>query len=269
MSGPGAAVPGIAGRVALVTGAGRGIGAGICEVLAAHGALVAVNDIFAERAESLVARLSESGSRAMAAPGDVTDPGAAARMVADAERDLGPVEILVNNAGLPAARGGDGSSFFQAFLDTDPATWRTVVDVILHGTLNCTHAILPGMIERKRGRIVNISSDSGRVGTRRASLYSMAKAGVVGFSKALAQEVAQHRITVNCVSPGATETESSEAWLSRARAQVMSEYPLAAGLGRLGTPADVGGAVLFLASDWAEWVTGQVLSVNGGHHMVD
>ena len=97
----------------------------------------------------------------------------------------------------------------------------------------------------------------------------MAKAGIVGFSKALAQEVARHRITVNCVSPGATETESSAAWLARSREQVSAEYPLAAGLGRLGTPADIGGAVLFLASDWAEWVTGQVLSVNGGHHMVD
>jgi 2-hydroxycyclohexanecarboxyl-CoA dehydrogenase len=262
-------VPGIDGRVALVTGAGRGIGAGICELLAAHGALVAVRDVFPERAEAVAARLRESGPSTLAVAGDVTNPEAVLSMVRDAERALGPVDILVNNAGLPAAREGEGPSFFRAFQDTDPTFWRTVVDVILHGSLNCTHAVLPGMIERQRGRIVNISSDSGRVGTRQASLYSMAKAGIVGFSKALAQELAQHRITVNCVSPGATETESSAAWLARARDHVMSEYPLAAGLDRLGTPADIGGAVLFLASDWAEWVTGQVLSVNGGHHMVD
>jgi 2-hydroxycyclohexanecarboxyl-CoA dehydrogenase len=264
-----AAVPGIAGRVALVTGAGRGIGAGICEVLAAHGAIVAVNDVFPERCEEVAHGLADSGARSLAVGADVTDASAVAGMVRTIEREAGAVEILVNNAGLPAARDGQGPSFFRSFQETDPDFWRTVVDVILHGTLSCTHAVLPGMVERKRGRVINISSDSGRVGTVRASIYSMAKAGIVGFSKALAQEVAAHGITVNCVSPGATETESSAAWLARGRDRVMAEYPLAPALGRLGLPADIGQAVLYFASDWGEWVTGQVLSVNGGHHMVD
>jgi 3-oxoacyl-[acyl-carrier protein] reductase len=265
----GVAVPGIDGRVALVTGAGRGIGAGIAETLAQHGATVAVNDVFPDRAEAVAARLTESGAKSFAVPADVTHSGAVADMVAAIQRKAGPIGILVNNAGLPAARDGEGQSFFRSFQDTDPEFWQTVVNVILHGTLNCTHAVLPGMVEGSRGRIINISSDSGRVGTPRASIYSMAKAGIVGFSKALAREVAQHRITVNCVSPGATETESSAAWLARAREQVSAEYPLAAGMGRLGQPADIGQAVLYFASDWGDWVTGQVLSVNGGHQMVD
>jgi 2-hydroxycyclohexanecarboxyl-CoA dehydrogenase len=261
-----AGAPGIPGRVALVTGAGRGIGAGICEVLSESGALLAVNDIFPERAESVAERLP---ARAVAVLGDVTDLAAVREMVARTESTLGPIDILVNNAGLPATTEGEDASFFRRFQEVDPASWARVLDVILQGTLNCTHAVLEGMVERRSGRIVNISSDSGRVGTPGAALYSMAKAGVVGFSKALAQEVAPHGITVNCVSPGATETESAAGWLKRARAQVMAEYPLAAARDRLGTPADIGLAVLYFASDSAEWVTGQVLSVNGGHHMID
>jgi NAD(P)-dependent dehydrogenase (short-subunit alcohol dehydrogenase family) len=255
--------------VALVTGAGRGIGAGICNVLAEHGALVAVNDVFSERAEGVATGIRGSGRRAIPAAADVTDARAVGEMVRVVEREIGPIGILVNNAGLPAPGGGGGQAFFRMFQDTDAEFRNTVLDVILNGTMNCTHAVLGGMVERKRGRIINISSDSGRVGTVRASVYSMAKAGVVGFSKALAQEVASHGITVNCVSPGATETESSAAWLARSRERVSAEYPLASSLGRLGLPVDIGRAVLYFASDWSEWVTGQVLSVNGGHHMVD
>jgi 2-hydroxycyclohexanecarboxyl-CoA dehydrogenase len=257
---------GIAGRVALVTGAGRGIGAGICEVLSANGALVAVNDIFSERANSVVERLP---GKALAVPADVTDLSTVREMVSTIEGALGPIDILVNNAGLPAPTGGEEAAFFREFRKTDSESWSRVLDVIIQGTLNCTHAVLEGMIDRERGRIVNISSDSGRVGTPGATLYSMAKAGIVGFSKALAREVAPHGITVNCVSPGATETESAAGWLSRSREQVMGQYPLAPARGRLGTPSDIGLAVLYFASDSADWVTGQVLSVNGGHNMVD
>jgi NAD(P)-dependent dehydrogenase (short-subunit alcohol dehydrogenase family) len=258
--------PGIAGRVALVTGAGRGIGAGICEVLSANGALVAVNDIFPERAASVAERIA---GKALAVSADVTDLNAVGEMVAKVVRELGPIEILVNNAGLPAPMDGEETAFFREFRKMDPASWQRILDVIIQGTLNCTHTVLPAMVERKRGRIINISSDSGRVGTPGASLYSLAKAGVVGFSKAFAQEVGPHGITVNCVSPGATETESAAAWLSRSREQVMAQYPLASARERLGTPSDIGLAVLYFASDSAEWVTGQVLSVNGGTNMVD
>jgi NAD(P)-dependent dehydrogenase (short-subunit alcohol dehydrogenase family) len=260
---------GIGGRVALVTGAGQGIGAGICETLASEGALVAVNDLVDERAEAVAQRLREAGASAIAAVADVTDGEAVSAMAGSVERELGPVAILVNNAGQPHGAGYGAGAFFAPFADTERDFWERQSATITFGVLNCTRAVLPGMIERRWGRIINITSDAGRMGRPQLSIYSMAKGGVVSFSKALAQEVGRHRITVNCVSPGATETESSAEWLRDYRDQLASQFPMAQGLGRFGRPSDVAAAVAYLASVHAEWVTGQVLSVNGGRDMPD
>ena len=141
--------------------------------------------------------------------------------------------------------------------------------LITRGVLNCSRAVIEGMSERRWGRIVSIISDAGRVGEPRLVAYSMAKAGVVGFSKALAKEVGRYCITVNCISPATTATEATKAWLQARGERIMRQYPLAKGLDRLGQPSDIANAVAFLASQRAEWITGQVLSVNGGYSMAD
>lgn len=260
---------GIRGRVALVTGAGRGIGAGICEVLAGEGVRVAVNDIVAERAEAVAQRLREAGAHALAAPGDVTDEESVRGFLQQVKDGLGAVDILVNNAGPPLGSGYTAGGFFSPFEATDRAFWDRITGTILTGMLNCTLHVLPDMIAQRWGRIINIGSDAGRVGRPQLALYSMAKGGVASFTKALAQEVGKHCITVNCVSPGATETESSQEWLRDYGAQLQSQFPMSQGLGRFGRPKDIGAAVAFLASVHAEWITGQVLSVNGGRDMPD
>jgi len=225
------------GKVALVTGAGQGVGAGIARVLAERGADVVVNDLFPERAEAVAA---EVGGRAVAF--DVTDLGAVQAGFAAA----GPVDVLVNNAGIPT----DG--FPQVdFKDSDPAVWRRFVDLNLYGVLNCTHAALASMCERGWGRVITISSEAGRVGLSiRVALYGAAKAGAIGLMKHLAHEVGPLGVTCNVLALGSMEGTP----------QNPSRYPVP----RLGTGHDVGEAVAFLASDGAEWITGQVVGVNGG-----
>ena len=143
------------------------------------------------------------------------------------------------------------------------------MNLITYGVLNCVRAVIEGMQERRWGRSVSIIPDAGRVGEPRLVAYSMAKAGVVGFSKALAKESGRHAITVNCVSPATTETDATREWIQAQGEQIMRAYPLAKGLSRLGRPSDIANAVAFLASARSEWITGQVLSVNGGYSMVD
>lgn len=260
---------GIRGRVALVTGAGRGIGAGICEVLGEEGVRLAVNDIVPERAEAMARRLRELGAEALPAVGDVADEESVASLLQRVRSELAPVDILVNNAGPPPGSGYGAGAFFAPFDETDRPFWERMTGTIITGMLNCTRQVLPDMIARRWGRIINIGSDAGRVGRPQLALYSLAKGGVVSFTKALAQEVGKYCITVNCVSPGATETESSQAWLKDYGSQLLPQFPMAQGLGRFGRPRDVGVAVAFLASVHAEWITGQVLSVNGGRDMPD
>lgn len=261
---------GIAGRVAFVTGAGRGIGREICRTLAAEGVLVAVNDLFQERADETAEIIRREGGRAIGVAADVTDYEGVAAAVARTAAELGPVDILVNNAGIPAVTAQDAipsqGGFFQG---TDRAQWDRTMGLITYGVLNCSRAVIEGMQERRWGRIVNIISDAGRVGEPRLVAYSMAKAGVIGFSKALAKECGRYAVTVNCVSPATTETEATREWIQQQGEQIMRGYPLAKGLGRLGRPSDIANAVVFLASARAEWITGQVLSVNGGYSMVD
>lgn len=242
---------GLDGRVALVTGAGQGVGRGVAAALAEQGAAVAVNDLDPSRAEEAAAALAAAGARAVAAPFDVTDAEAVATGVGAAADALGPVDVLVNNAGVPAA------GFPQvSFREMDPELWSRFVDLNLYGVLHCTRAVLEPMCERGWGRVVTISSEAHRTGLDiGVSLYGAAKAGAIGFLRHLAVEVAPTGVTVNALSLGLMDNVAGE-WADAVARTVPRR--------RLGSPADVGAAVCFLASDEAGWITGQVLPVNGG-----
>ncbi len=262
---------GIRDRVALVSGAGRGIGRQICLTLAEEGVRVAVNDIREEGAAAVADEIVKAGGRAMGVVADVTDYEGVAAMVKRVIDEFGQLDILVNNAGIPVIASSQDAmaAAGQFFSQSERAQWDRAMGLITYGVLNCSRAVIEHMSERRWGRIVSIISDAGRVGEPRLVAYSMAKAGVVGFSKALAREVGRYCVTVNCVSPATTETEATAAWIKAQGEQIMRGYPLAKGLVRLGRTTDIADAVAFLASQRAEWITGQVLSVNGGYSMVD
>jgi 2-hydroxycyclohexanecarboxyl-CoA dehydrogenase len=242
--------------VALVTGAGRGIGRAIAFRLARDGVAVAVTDVDGASAEAVARDLVAVGAKALARPADVTDLAALRNVVAAAESSLGPLDVLVNNAGWER---------LHFFTESDPALWDRLIAVNLKGVLNATRAALDVMAPRNAGRIVSIASDAGRVGSSGESVYSACKAGVIGFSKALAREVARHRITVNVVCPGPTDTQLLADVMEGERgAKVLEGMKRGIPLRRLATPEDVAGAVAYFASDEAAYVTGQVLSVSGG-----
>jgi len=206
----------------------------------------------------------------MGVAADVTDLQAVKAMVGRVTDEFGGIDILVNNAGIPAVSASNAVPSTGGFFGgSDRTQWDRTMGLITYGVLNCSRAVIEQMSERRWGRIVNIISDAGRVGEPRLVAYSMAKAGVIGFSKALAKEAGRFCVTVNCVSPATTETEATMEWIRAQGEQIMRQYPLAKGLNRLGRPSDVANAVAFLASARAEWMTGQVLSVNGGYSMAD
>lgn len=265
----------IKGKVVLVTGGGQGVGRCIAQTLAAEGAKVAVNDLVAERAEKVAREIKEAGGTAQGYAASVIDLAAIRAMVARIEADLGPIDVLVNNAGvLPERRSGEVG--IPAFIGSEPAHWQKFVDLNFSGVLNCVDAVGKGMVARKVGKIVTIVSDAGRVGEARLAVYSGAKAAAIGFTKALAKELGRSRINVNCVSLSAVAHEAPMADFLRldataesneTLAKVLRQYPIGEGLGRLTHPQDAANAVAFLVSPRADYITGQTLSVNGGYAM--
>jgi 2-hydroxycyclohexanecarboxyl-CoA dehydrogenase len=244
-------------RAALVTGGARGIGRAIALALAADGRAVAVGDLLAPEAERTAAAAAESGVPTAAVHLDVTDPESVADAVAQATETLGPIGVLVNNAGWDELR---------PFLDTDEEFWDRVIDINFTGVLRTTKAVLPTMVDAGWGRVVNIASDAGRVGSSFESVYSGAKAGVIGFTKTLARETARAGVTANAVCPGPTRTPLLDgmAGTGEAGAKMIGSLERAVPMRRLGEPADVAAAVAFLASEQAGYITGQTLSVSGG-----
>ena len=239
-------------KSALITGASRGIGRAIAIALAREGWPVCVN--FLERrdaAESLVSELRAQGRAAMAFQADVADRGAVEAMVRAAAEELGPVELLVNNAGI---------SHQGLFQDLGDADWARLLAVNLTGPRNAVQAVLPHMLSEKRGSIVNISSIWGLRGGSCEAAYAATKAGVIGLTRSLALELAPSGIRVNCVAPGCVETDMVRVLGEETRAMLVEETPL----GRLGRPEDIAEAVAFLASEKAAFITGQVLTADGG-----
>jgi 2-hydroxycyclohexanecarboxyl-CoA dehydrogenase len=245
------------GRIALVTGGAGGIGAATCRRLGAEGARVAVTDMNAAGAKDVAGELN-----GMSYELDVRDGESIAAAVRAAEEELGPIDILVNNAGYDE---------FGFFVNTDEAMWDRVLGVNLRGVIAVTHAVLPGMQERRGGRIVNVASEAGRVGSSGSGIYSAAKAGVIGFTKAIARESARYGVTCNAVAPGPIETPllmQAPQVLGDVGQKLVDTMVGSTVLRRLGQPDEVAAAITFLASDDASFVTGQALGVSGGLAMI-
>jgi 3-oxoacyl-[acyl-carrier protein] reductase len=237
------------GRVAIVTGGSRGIGFAVAEELAAAGAQVAVTARAKERADQAVEALGGAGGRGYGC--DVTDGTACSELVERVSDELGPVDVLVNNAGITR------DNILVRLKDED---WDAVLDTNLRGAFHMMRAVARGMMKRRSGRIVNIASVVGLTGNRGQANYAASKAGLLGLTKSVAQELASRDVLVNAVAPGFVETEMTEALSEEARAALFERIPL----GRFGQPSDVAGAVRFLVGPTASYITGQVLVVDGG-----
>jgi NAD(P)-dependent dehydrogenase (short-subunit alcohol dehydrogenase family) len=248
----------LAGRVALVTGAGQGVGSAVAARLAGMGARVAVNDLRPDRAREQVDAIRASGDDAVVAAFDVTSYEQATGAVAA----LGAVDVLVNNAGNAGAQSWPG---MVPFAETEPADWEPFLAVNLHGVMHCVRAALPGMIDAGWGRVITIISDASRVGEPRMAAYAAAKAGAAGLMRSVAAEVGRHGITANSISLGTMRTPATEAsWVALDEQQVarrMRGYAIR----QPGRPEDVAGLVAYLASPDAGWITGQTIPLNGGY----
>ena len=245
------------GKVAIVTGAARGMGYAVAKRLAAGGASVVINDVNAEAAARTASDLLASGHAALAVPGDVTSGHDVGRLVTQAIDHYGEVHILINNAGILRP---------TPVIDIEEDEWDLVVNVNLKGTYLCSRAVLPGMQKTGWGRIVNFSSTAGKnVSTVGGAHYTAAKAGILGFTRHLAKEAARYGITVNAVCPGLIGTEMVRSTISAERAQAYADsFPI----NRLGEPFEVAELVAFLASDRAAYITGASLDINGGDLMI-
>lgn len=245
---------GLAGRVAVVTGAAGGIGRAIVAALCAEGALVAAADLDEQAVKTMEAPPSDGGGRVLGVRMDVTDSSSVRETLAQVEAELGPVHVLVNNAGIDVV---------EPFVESTEDTWRRIVEVNLLGPVICTRAVLDGMLERGAGRIICIASDAGKVGSSGEVVYSGTKGGIIAFAKALARETARANVTVNCVCPGPTDTallDQVAAYSQKMYEAIARSIPLR----RIAQPGDIAPAVVFLASGAAGYITGQALSVSGG-----
>lgn len=258
---------GVAGQTVLVVGGARGIGYAAAQLFASERCNVALADIDGAAAKASAAKLADgSGAKTAGIKVDVTDLAQVETMIAEAEKALGPVSVIVQCAAVLDDK---------QFVDSKPADWKRIIDVCLYGPMNVIHVALPGMMQRRYGRIICLASDSARIGQARLSYYAAAKAGVIALVKSVAQEVGKEGITLNVVSPGATNTElrlerergmraeMGEEKYARRVQSVFRMYPT----GRIGEPVDIASAIAFLASRNASWITGQTLSVNGGFVM--
>jgi NAD(P)-dependent dehydrogenase (short-subunit alcohol dehydrogenase family) len=241
----------LTGRTALITGAGQNVGAGTARALAAVGAHVAVNDLFADRAERVVEEIRSAGGSAEPVVCDVTDLEAVTESFARIEK----IDILINNAGIPVT-----GFALKNFVDDDPSTWKSFVDLNVYGPMNCTHAALSGMIERGWGRIVTISSESARAGDRKLGAYAASKGAGPALMRSVAKEVGRYGITCNSLSlatqRNASLDNATDMTLGQLNAYIVP---------RLGRAADVAAAIVWLTSDDAAWVTGQTIPINGGY----
>jgi len=248
---------GLSGKSVIVTGGGGSIGGAICRRFAGYGCAVGVFDKNRASAEAVAAEIGRDGGKAFVSDVDIADYDAVGRAIGQFEKDAGPTDILVNNAGWDR---------FVNFIDTAPDLWDQLIAINLRGPLNMSHHVLKGMVARGQGRIVNIASDAGRVGSSQEAVYSACKGGIIAFTKTVAREVARRGVTLNSVCPGPTDTPllASAAGVGeradRFRAALVGAIPMK----RVGQPEDIPGAVCFLASDDAAFITGQTISVSGG-----
>jgi 2-hydroxycyclohexanecarboxyl-CoA dehydrogenase len=245
------------GKTALVTGGARGIGRAIALALSREGARVAVVDILEDGAVAVRREIEALGGAALALATDVTRSDEVTRAVEGTIARWGHLDIVVNNAGWDR---------LEPFLQSEEETWDRIIAINFKSVLYVLRAALPGMVERRTGRVINVASDAGRVGSSGEAVYSGAKGAVIAFSKTLARELARHGITVNVVCPGPTETPLLDGMRTQSptSARLIDALARAIPLGRLGRPEDVAEAVTFLASPGADYITGQTLSVSGG-----
>ena len=245
------------GKSAIVTGGGRGIGRAISLALARAGCRVAILDILAENAQAVKQEIESLGGEALVLRVDLTKSQEVQAAVGEVLARFGQLDILVNNAGWDK---------LEPFLDSEEKTWERVIDINFKAILYTCKAVLPHMVSRGSGKVINIASDAGRVGSTGEAVYAGTKGAVIAFSKAIAREMARYQITVNVVCPGLTETpllQEVRATSERAN-KVVDAVTRAIPLGRVGAPEDIAKAVAFLASPEADYITGQTLSVSGG-----
>jgi 3-oxoacyl-[acyl-carrier protein] reductase len=254
----------LGGRVALVTGAGQGVGRQIALHLggATNSGGVVVNDYVLDRAEAVAEEVRAAGGKAVAAQCDVSDNAQVKAMVAKAAKALGPIGVLVNNAGNAGAK--PSAELGKPFWETGPEVWNSFVGVNFYGVINCTAAVIPGMLQRQApGRIITIISDASRWGDAGLEIYAGAKAGAAGFMRSVARSLGRHGVTANCVAIALTDTPAVQRTLQgdpERLKRTLEKYIIR----RPGQPQDVANMVLFLASDASSWITGQVYPVNGG-----
>jgi 2-hydroxycyclohexanecarboxyl-CoA dehydrogenase len=242
-------------RVAVVTGAASGIGRAIALAMGREGARVAVLDLAGDGAIAVAGEITAAGGQAHAWPVDVADAARVTAVVGEVVSRWSTVHVLVNCAGWDRP---------MPFVETTPEFWDRILAVNLRGPLAMTHAVLPVMIAQGHGKIVSIASDAGRVGSTGEAVYSAAKGGLIAFTKTIARETARHRINVNCVCPGPSDTPLFQTEFAGPSPRLAESLKRVIPWGRLGTPEDIAPAVVFLASDEAGYITGQTLSVSGG-----